>query len=112
MEVITEELADGVTTALLVGRLDIAGADAVDLKLNVLAGSRSKLVLDLSQLSFLASMGLRSVITCARTVHRKGGKMALACPPEGVAKVLTMSGVDEIVPVHSSLESAIAFVRG
>ncbi len=62
MQISTEEMAGGITRVALDGRLDIAGAALVDLKMNVIAGSSSKLLIDLQNVSFLGSMGLRSIV--------------------------------------------------
>ena len=110
MQLNIEDLSDGVTKAALAGRMDIDDAASVDLHFNVLAGSKRALVVDLSDVSFIASMGLRTLMTCARTISGKGGKMALAAPQENVLKVLTTSGVGEIVAIRPTLDEAIAFV--
>jgi anti-anti-sigma factor len=110
MELTVEELPNGVTKASLNGRLDIEGAQKVDMKFNVLAGAKSKLVVDLSQLTFIASMGLRTLMVCARTISSKGGKMAIANAQPNVLKVLSSSGIGEVVSVNPSLETAIAAV--
>ena len=112
MQLTVEDLGNGVTRAVLVGRLDIEGANAVDMRFNVLAGSKRALVVDMADVSFLASMGLRTLITCARSISSKGGRMAIAAPQEGVLKVLTTSGADEIIAIHPTLDSAILFVAG
>ncbi len=110
MDMTVEELAGGVTKVALNGRLDIEGAQAVDTRFNVIAGSKKKIVIDLSDLSFVASMGLRTLMMCARTVKLKGGKMAIANAQPNVLKVLSSSGIGEVVSVNPSLETAIAAV--
>jgi anti-anti-sigma factor len=106
----TEELPNGVTRAALNGRLDIAGSADVDLKLNVLAGSKKKLILDLAEVSFVASIGMRLLVVCAKTVAIKGGKIALLSPVPNVETVLTTAGIDAIVPIQHDLASAVAAV--
>jgi anti-anti-sigma factor len=108
MELMVEDLADGVTKAVLSGRMDIEGAQAVDTRFNVLAGSKKLIVVDMAGVSFLASMGLRVLMTCARSVNSKGGKMAIAGAQPGVAKVLSTSGIDQVVSVRDTLTDAVA----
>jgi anti-anti-sigma factor len=55
-------------------------------------------------------MGLRTLMMCARTVNGKGGKMAIANPQPNVLKVLNSIGIDDVVSVNPSLESAVAAV--
>lgn len=110
MEMTVEDLPNGVTKAALKGRMDIDGAQAVDTKLNVLAGAKKRLVVDLTNLDFIASMGLRTLMVCARSINSKGGKMAIANPQPNVMKVLSTSGIGEIVSVNPSLDAAVAAV--
>ena len=75
MQISTEEMDGGITRVELDGRMDIAGAAAVDLKMNLIAGSAKKLLIDLEKVSFLGSMGLRSIVLPARAVLGRGGKV-------------------------------------
>lgn len=111
MEISTQELADGITRVDLDGRMDIAGAAAVDLKMNLIAGSAKKLLIDLQKVTFLGSMGLGSIVRPARAVHSRGGKVVLFAPNEMVAAVLKTSGVDAVLPVHHDLAAAIAALQ-
>jgi len=111
MQISTEELADGVTRIALDGRLDIAGAAAVDLKMNVIAGSAQKLLIDLEKVTFLGSMGLRSIVLPARAVRSRGGKVVLFAPGEMVESVLKTSGIDSMLPIHHDLAAALAALQ-
>jgi anti-anti-sigma factor len=111
MQIATEELAGGITKIALDGRLDIAGAAAVDLKMNVVAGSASKLLIDLEKVTFLGSMGLRSIVLPARAVHSRGGKVVLFAPGEMVESVLKSSGIDTLLPIHHDFATAIAALQ-
>jgi anti-sigma B factor antagonist len=108
MTISTESMDGGITRVLLDGRLDIQGAAAVDLRMNVLAGSSKFLLIDLTSVPFLGSMGLRSIVIPAQAVHRRGGKVALFGPVPMVEEVLKASNVDEIIPIFHNLDSAVA----
>jgi anti-anti-sigma factor len=111
MQISSEELADGITRIALDGRLDIAGAAAVDLKMNVIAGGAKKLLIDLQKVSFLGSMGLRSIVLPARAVHSRGGKVVLFAPDQMVESVLKTSGIDSLLPIHHDMAAAIAALQ-
>ena len=111
MQISTEELDGGITKIALDGRLDIAGAAVVDLKMNVVAGSAQKLLIDLQKVTFLGSMGLRSIVLPARAVHSRGGKVVLFAPGEMVESVLKTSGIDSMLPIHHDLAAALAALR-
>lgn len=108
MELKVDDLPGGIALATLSGRMDIDGAQQVDMQFNVLGGSKKALAVDLSGVEFVASMGLRTLMNCARAISTKHGRMVLFAPRPEVAKVLETSGVGEIIPVHPDLASATA----
>jgi anti-sigma B factor antagonist len=104
------ELEAGVTKVVLTGRIDIAGAHEIDLPMSVVGGSRRAVVIDLSGVDFMASMGLRGIVLCAKAVQSKRGKIALLAPQPLVLDVIQTSGIDELVPVYATEAEAIAAV--
>lgn len=111
MKLSVEELPGNVAKANMEGRLDIVGAQSIDLPFNVLVGSRRAIVVDLSQVTFVASMGLRTLIMGAKTAASKKGKMVLFAPKPEVEQVLVSAGVDTLVPILHDLDAATAAVR-
>jgi anti-anti-sigma factor len=111
MAITLEELSGGVIRVILDGRLDIDGAAAVDIKMTEIASASKALLVDLQKVSYLGSMGLRSLIAPAHAIKRRGGKMVLFGPNEFVEKVLKASGVDALIPVHSELQNALAALQ-
>ena len=111
MTISTESIDQDITRVNLDGRLDIQGAAVIDLRMNVLAGSGKSLLLDLSKVSFLGSMGLRSIVVPAQALKRRGGKMALFDPAPLVQEVLKASNIDEIIPIFYDLDAAVAALR-
>ena len=108
MTLSTESMDGGITRVILDGRLDIEGAAAIDLKMNVLAGSSKFLLVDLRNVSFIGSMGLRSIVVPAQAMRRRGGKMALLAPVPMVEEVLKASNIHNVIPIVPDLESAAA----
>jgi anti-anti-sigma factor len=111
MALTTEELNGGIFKVILDGRLDIEGAAAIDLKMNVIAGSQKAVLVDMQKVSFLGSMGLRALLAPARAIKGRGGKMVLFGPNQLVEDVLKTSGVDALIPVHHELQSALAALQ-
>ncbi len=110
MEMSVDTNETGVTQVQLDGSLDIAGAEAIDMKMSVLAGNSSKVVIDMANVSFMASIGVRTLVKAAKAINQKGGKMVVARPNDTVAKVLSTTGVDQMIPVHGDIGAAIADV--
>jgi anti-sigma B factor antagonist len=111
MGISTEELPGGITKVILDGRLDIQGTAAVDMQMNVIASSKTAVLVDLNKVSFLGSMGVRALIAQMHAIKSRGGKIVFFGPNELVAKVLKTSGVDALIPVHHELQSAIAALQ-
>ena len=71
-----------------VGRLDIVGAQAIGLKMNVIAGTKTAVLIDMQNAEFIGSMGLRALVPPARAIKSRGAKIVLFAPPEIVEKGL------------------------
>ncbi len=106
MAIATEELTGGITKVILDGRLDIEGAAGVDLQMNIIAGSRKAVLVDMQKVSFLGSMGLRALVAPAQADKNRRGMMVLFGSGEMVEKVLKTSGIDTLIPVHHEFQRA------
>ena len=105
------ESPDGVTGVTLAGRFDIAGAQEVDAPFNALAEKAKFLVVDLAGVSFLASLGVRTLMLAAKTINRRGDYIAVCGASENVEKVLRSTGFDEIVGLYPDPASAVAALK-
>jgi anti-anti-sigma factor len=103
---------DAGTTAKigLVGKLDIAGAEVIALPLATLAGGKKGVIVDLSGVTFLASIGIRHLVSATKTLSRKGGKLVLVGPTDAVQDVLVTSGVTEIMPIVATEKAAYELI--
>jgi anti-anti-sigma factor len=106
-----EELPGGITKVCLRGRIDAIGAGAIDLRMNLIGGKSRRILIDLENVSYMASLGLRSIIVPARTLQGRGGKMVLFRPQKFVEEILKVSGVDTIIPIHHDLDAALAALQ-
>jgi anti-sigma B factor antagonist len=112
MKMTIETVESMLTRISLDGRLDIEGAHAIDQKFAFATSTRSlRLAVDLSAVSFLASIGLRTLLTAARAQAARGGKMVLVAPSEMVRKTLELANVESIVPIVDDWESARATLQ-
>lgn len=99
---------DGITSVMLSGRMDVQGAIAVDKKFSAIAEEKKKVVIDLSQVTFMASLGIRTLIMSCKTLASKGGDMVLLNPQPNVEKVLRTSGVDTVIQIVPDMNAAAA----
>jgi anti-sigma B factor antagonist len=110
MPIVIIELEDGVTKVVISGRVDIAGARELEMPMAVVAGSRRAVVVDLSGVEFMASLGLRGIVVSAKSIFSKRGKIVLLAPRPEVREVITTTGIDDLIPIFHDEAEAIAAV--
>jgi anti-sigma B factor antagonist len=105
---------DNGTTARIAlnGRLDILGAEAVSLPLATLSGSKQNIVIDMSGVSFLASIGIRHLMSVTKTLSSRGGQLILLSPTEPVLDVLNTSGITDLIPTAGSEDEVASLLGG
>ena len=89
-------------TNLLAGRLDgfTSATHEAELKA-LLGGDASSVTIDLSQLEYVSSAGLRVLLMTAKLAKAKGGAVVLSSPTSVVLDVLKISGFDKIFEIRS-----------
>jgi anti-anti-sigma factor len=113
MELHVSELDKSITLIKLIGRLDIAGVNQIETKFAAhCAGEKPRVIVDLSGVDFLASIGIRLLVTNAKSLKSRNGKMVLLNPIPNVMNVLEITDIPSIIPVYSQLESAEAVLLG
>jgi anti-anti-sigma factor len=111
MDIRFEEV-DGIRKVILSGRLDSAGVDVVETRFSaaiVPAGKHT--LVDLSDVPFIASLGLRMFISTSRALSWKGAKLVMFGASAPVMEVIETMGFNDIVPVAPSEAEALALLR-
>jgi len=106
MQIDSESLDGGILKIKLAGRMDVQGAQEIDLKFTGYTANQRSVIVDLSGVNFLASIGIRTLLLAAKAVNQRGGKIVLLNPDDNVTKVLEMAGIDTMIPISRSLEDA------
>jgi len=108
MSIVYTDVNDTLRRVALSGRLDIAGTDAIALQFTALtASAKQRAVVDLSEVNFLASIGIRAIVANARAMQQRGSRMVLFVGDNGpVAKTLSTTGIDAVIPMFSNLDKA------
>jgi anti-anti-sigma factor len=108
MEMASSELPGSVLCIRLNGRMDAEGANRIDVPFtaSVAVGGRSAAI-DLTDVTFIASMGIRLLISAARGVRMKGSKMVLFGARPLVQDVLEQAAIDQIIPLVATQEQAL-----
>ena len=92
----------------LTGKLDIVGAQKIEMPLATLAGTRSSIVIDMVGVDFIASIGIRQLVMAAKPVARGSGRLVLLGPTPFVTEVLETTGLLDLLPIVRSDEEAMS----
>src|SRR5262245_46047037 len=113
MELTIKNQTDQITHLGLRGRLDAAGVGEIELKFTSHTVPRGKpLLLDMSEVTFLCSLGLRMLLTVAKALGRRGAQTVLLSPQPAVREILSLTKFDELMPVHYDEGTALASLAG
>ncbi|MFI6519853.1 STAS domain-containing protein [Spirillospora sp. NPDC050679] len=106
---VSSRAADPYTVVTLVGELTIGTAQRADQHIHQARAQHGEhLVLDVSGLRFLDSMGLRILLKYYLAAEDRGGSAALAgtLAPR-VERILTITGLNRQLPLHPTLDHAL-----
>jgi anti-sigma B factor antagonist len=104
--------SSGITVAKLVGELDIASAPALrEELLSLLRHGSSRLVIDLSKVSFCDASGLAVLVSTGRRARLLGGFLRLAAVSPQVSRVLRITGLQRTLPHFPTVQAAATAAR-
>lgn len=109
MEITTRELK-AVDVVKITGRVDSHTAPKLDQVLKGLVDNRrTRIVLDLSEVEYLSSAGLRAMVSCLREVQKPliGGDLRLASLSKRAAEVLELAGLDQVFKIYNDIVGAV-----
>lgn len=111
MKVDVTSVENGITKLVLTGSMNVQGAHELESKFNGLLRTTNKVILDLKDVHFLDSRGMRTLVLGARSLREKGGNLVLVHPQAAVEQVMKTAGIDTIIPIAPDLGAAIALFR-
>jgi len=90
------------------GRLDTVTAPAFDAQLAAfLADPRPHILLDLGEVTFISSAGLRSILHLIKHTAAHGGRLRLFAAAPHIVEVIEISGFPSLVDLYPDRESAL-----
>ena len=113
MQLTVENLEAGVRCLHLSGRLDLKGTQEIDAQFAAEAGAQKASVLvDFSKVDYIASVGIRLLLSNAKTLAPSGAKLVILKPQKMVEDVLRMAGLDEVLAIEHDPAAARALLAG
>ena len=103
---------ESITHLAMLGRLDIQGVNEIQDRFVFQTVTRHKATLvDLSEVTFIASLGMGMLIGAAKTLQRHGVRMVLIAPRELVLHALETAGIDRVIPIVRAEDEALQLLR-
>ena len=94
------------------GDLDLSTAPRLKwVLLESLEAGNTRLVIDLSHVTFMDSTALGVLVNIKRQFD-EDGQLAIVCAREKILQIFELSGTDGVFAIHSTLEQALEYVRG
>ena len=97
---ITENKSANALELVISGRLDTATAPELEAKLKQVAKDIQTLYLNLQNVQYISSAGLRVVLLAHKLMLPTGGKMIIRSPSAFAKQVLEATGMDSILTVE------------
>ena len=95
---ITKEKEGSRVRFILRGRISLTNAPTLQFKLEeALKIGENDIVLNMSQISFLSSAGIRVILKTHKRALEVGGSFGIEDPSENVKNVLGMTALDELL---------------
>lgn len=107
MKLHVSELEHGIRLIVLDGKMDSSGVYAIEMDFaHHCGGNDRRILVDLSAVSYISSIGIPLLVNTAKGVVGRGGRIVLLRPQKNVMDVLELVGVTHIIPVHFDLAAA------
>ena len=111
MELTQLASTEKITNLSLSGSLDIAGVQDIEMDFSRLASGEQDIIIDFSGVTFIASLGMRMLLSAAKKLDIKDSKMVLHSVSPLVEKALTIAGLTTILPVVENESDAISLLQ-
>jgi anti-sigma B factor antagonist len=110
---VTDEVHGKATVVIAKGRLDSNTSKLLETRLTELASvPAAALVVDLGQVDYVSSAGLRVLLIAVKKVKGGGGKLALCAIQPQVREVFDISGLSAVFSIHPERSASIQAVGG
>ncbi|MBM4121212.1 MAG: STAS domain-containing protein [Nitrospira sp.] len=112
MELRVLKIDSNLTHLALVGRLDLPGVQSIEATFVELTEGRGKPTLvDLSELTFLGSSGIRVFLKAAKGLNKLGSKIVLLNPQPQVKDTLMYVEFGRLIPIEHDSERALEILK-
>ena len=97
-----------VTVVQMVGEIDSSNVPAVQEKILTLAAPAAHVALDMTQVGYMSSAGLRMLLTIYRSIAGQGGKVVLVGLSTDLIDTMSMTGFLDFFSYFENLDEGLA----
>jgi anti-sigma B factor antagonist len=106
--VVYETPSDDVGVVVLGGEIDIYSAPQFkEVLVNGIEGGARRVVVDLSQVTFIDSTALGVLVSGAKRVRPRNGNLDIVCTDENIIRIFQITGLDRIFGIYASRTEAM-----
>ncbi len=100
---------NGTNLVQVKGRMDAVSAPSFEERITgMLQEGDKNFVIDFSELEYISSAGLRSILASAKKIKAGQGAFLLADLRDTVKEVFEISGFKAIIPIYDSVDAALS----
>jgi anti-sigma B factor antagonist len=100
------------THIALVGRLDVPSVQIIEEKfLEQTAGRGKPTLVDLSEVTFMGSTGLRMLLKAVKVLQTRGAKLVLLKPQPLVEQALIYVAFNQLMPIAHEQQQALELLK-
>jgi anti-anti-sigma factor len=105
---------DGATTRLVLdGRMDAPGCEKIETPFTAAASAAGRNILvDMTSVAYIGSLGIRLLISNARVVQRRGRKLVIYGAQEQPTDVFETVALGDLIPIAASQQEAMGLLAG
>lgn len=108
----TESVDNGIAVLHIAGEIDLQHSPELRLLLQEKNKHRcAALIIDFSGVEYIDSSGLATLVEYRRDSRKHDGRMALASMSTRVRTIFELVRLNEIIPIHDTVEDAKAVIR-
>lgn len=95
------------------GQIDLHSAPSLQERTrSVLADGKTRVIVDLSEVSYIDSTGLGVLVTALRRLQRAGGGLSLIVTDYDIERLLQTTGLDGMFTLHRTHDEAVEDLAG
>jgi anti-sigma B factor antagonist len=107
------DLGGGIATVTVAGEADLFTAPELKDALNdAVADGAHRILLDLSESTFIDSTTLGVLMGTVRRLYPVGGEMAIACPDPNIRRIFEITALDRVFRIFTDREAGLRYLRG